>query len=313
MKMKKIIPVILLTILFILTGIYNDKISRFIISNFVYEKHNNNYSFNSYSKRENYNYLVIVKDFEVHNKKDIINTIYTIIDSGADEFSFYCASSYSDCIRDIVNMASNTEELAVINNFVHPYNNYNKLYISTNALGKVTITVDKLYEDEEITYIENKLDDIEKSVVTENMNLINKIKAIHDYIINTTIYDEERAEEIRTKGSSAINEIQSNKANGVLESHYALCSGYTDIMTIYLNRLGIRNYKISNNTHVWNGIYLDNNWLHIDLTWDDPVTSNNKNILLEDFFLIDNNELAKLDRSMHDFDLDIYSEFAANK
>ena len=33
----------------------------------------------------------------------------------------------------------------------------------------------------------------------------------------------------------------------------------------------IINYKISNDEHIWNLVYLDEKWYHLDLTWDDPI------------------------------------------
>ena len=79
-------------------------------------------------------------------------------------------------------------------------------------------------------------------------------------------------------------------------------------MKIYLDRLGIPNYKISNNNHIWNLVYIDGKWLHLDLTWDDPVTSDGSNILLDRFFLITNSELQKLDSNGHKFDEKYYPE-----
>ena len=58
--------------------------------------------------------------------------------------------------------------------------------------------------------------------------------------------------------------------------------------------------------------YLDEKWQHIDLTWDDPTTSNGKPILIHDFFLIDTSELErisnKLKNNQHVFDKNIYIE-----
>lgn len=65
-----------------------------------------------------------------------------------------------------------------------------------------------------------------------------------------------------------------------------------------MDRLGIKNYKIINDEHVWNLLYLDEKWQHIDLTWDDPTTSNGKPILIHDFFLIDTSELERISNKL---------------
>ena len=58
-----------------------------------------------------------------------------------------------------------------------------------------------------------------------------------------------------------------------------------------------------------------NEWLHIDLTWDDPVLSNGKDKTLHDFFLITTKKLEELDpidkdtnTSSHTYNKEIYKE-----
>ena len=110
------------------------------------------------------------------------------------------------------------------------------------------------------------------------------------------------------KGDKEHYTYNSHKANGPLLEGRALCSGYSDAMKLFLDRLGVQNYKISNDNHIWNLVYLNNEWLHIDLTWDDPVTSDKSNVLLDKFFLIDTPTLFKLDTTNHSFNQDYYSE-----
>ena len=60
-------------------------------------------------------------------------------------------------------------------------------------------------------------------------------------------------------------------------------------------------------------VYLDGKWYHLDLTWDDPLTTSGKNMLLHDYFLITDKELTKLDmeatKREHIYNRDIYLEF----
>ena len=110
------------------------------------------------------------------------------------------------------------------------------------------------------------------------MNQEEKIRAIHDYIINNTEYDVERNE-------TGTSNYDSNTAYGALIQGKAICSGYADAMALFLARFNIPNYKIASGTHVWNAVYINNTWLHLDLTWDDPV-SKKGNIL--DIILVNN-------------------------
>ena len=83
-------------------------------------------------------------------------------------------------------------------------------------------------------------------------------------------------------------------------------------MAIFLNHYNINNYKISSNNHIWNLVNTDNSWSHIDATWDDPITTSGKDILIDDFFMIKTDELfqkdSELQKGSHDFNKSIYKE-----
>ena len=59
-------------------------------------------------------------------------------------------------------------------------------------------------------------------------------------------------------------------------------------------------YKISNDTHIWNLVYLNGVWSHLDATWDDPISKFNEN--RDTYFLINYDELVNLDDNTHSFD-----------
>lgn len=291
--------------------VYHDEINTFVVKEFIFSKEVDSYEVNNYAKETNYNYVKITANFKTTSKSDLLNNIYTIVDSGVDEFTFYCDDKYTNCLSDVGEISNDTSELTIINNFVNPFNSFSKLYISTNSMGKINIIVEKLYNNDEITYTKNKVKTIMKQILNDQMTLREKIKAFHDYIINTTIYDEDRSEEIKNKiyGNNIFN---SHKASGVLENHIALCSGYTDVMAVFLNIIGVPNFKVSNTDHIWNAVYLDGNWYHLDLTWDDPVTNTGENVLINDFFLITNSELMEKEKIQHAYDTEVYSEVASD-
>ena len=78
----------------------------------------------------------------------------------------------------------------------------------------------------------------------------------------------------------------------------------------HIDSIRIQNYKISNNNHIWNLVKIGDSWLHLDLTWDDPVTNTGENLLLHKFFLIDTDTLLKLDPNGHNFNKDYYPEIS---
>jgi hypothetical protein len=83
-------------------------------------------------------------------------------------------------------------------------------------------------------------------------------------------------------------------------------------MALFLNYFGIPNFKVTSENHVWNAVYVDGKWYHLDLTWDDPILSNGKNIIDDSYFLITTKQLKKLNDSQHNFDENIYIELAGN-
>mgnify|MGYP004693979423 FL=1 len=79
-------------------------------------------------------------------------------------------------------------------------------------------------------------------------------------------------------------------------------------MALFLDKMGIKNYKVSSDSHIWNLVYVDGAWKHLDLTWDDPVVNTGENMLLHTYFLISYDELLKQNTAQHNFDTNIYQE-----
>lgn len=304
--MKKLLTMVFSLLIVGLVYHYQEPIVAFIMREVVFKYELPEYTNNNYYKNINYNYVSITDNFYLSNENDIKNAIYTILNSGMTSYSLFCEDEYTTCLSDVERIATDYNILGNINNFVHPYNSYDKIYITNHSYGKIDIQIEKLYSDEEINDINNKLEFIKQQIITHNMSSLEKIRAFHDYVINNTNYDIERANELNDYIQKN-NPNNSHKANGVLNNHIALCSGYTDLMAIFLSSIGIPNYKIANHKHVWNAVYINNNWYHLDLTWDDPVTSTGDNMLIHDFFLITTSQLEDLDvEKQHQYDKTVY-------
>lgn len=283
--------------------LFKDEIALIVIKK-IYENDASTYESNNYTRGKSFLIFQKLESFVPQNKKDLINIIYTFVDSGAEKFNFICPEEYVDCIEDMTNISEKNYEILHINNFVHPFNSYRKIFLEVNMLGKITLSAIKNYSDGEINYVNDQIDIIESNIIKENMDTRQKIKAFHDYVINNSKYDVDNIDE----NNNSIDPYNiSHKATGILLNKVALCGGYTDIMAIYLNRLNLENYKIVSDNHIWNLVKLDDKWYHIDVTWDDPVIEN-KDTLLDDFFLISTKELLELDEKEHTFDTDIYIE-----
>lgn len=286
--------------------LYHRPIARFVMENFIYKNDMVIQEKNQYYQELNISYVQETEDFQPKNRQDLLNIIYTILNNGWEEFTFFCDESYESCFNDAKTLTENPEELSNFNNFVHPYNSFNHLYIDINNFGKIHVQVEKTYTAEEIQFIDSEIDRIMGETVNDTMTEVEKIKAIHDYIINHTVYDSEGAENINNENYK--NEKATHTAYGTLKYHIALCGGYSDTMALFLDRLNIPNYKISNAEHVWNLVYVNDAWLHVDLTWDDPVVDTHENVLLDHYFLITGTDLLAKDPIHHVFDQNIYKE-----
>lgn len=290
--------------LFIYT--YKNNITEYILLNYVYKNDFNYDSCNEYKITDEFSYFKLTDNYKPENKKDIFNIIYNAINNGYESFNFYCQNSYETCLDDVKDLTSDYELLSVINNFVHPYNSYNKLNVTTNSLGKINIKVQKLYNESTINILNKKIDTVYNELITDNMTDYDKIKIIHDYIIDNSVYDEQRANNLYNDYQG---EFSSNIATGPLLQGHGICSGYTDAMKLFLDKMNIPNYKISSENHIWNLVYIDNKWLHLDLTWDDPVINNGEISTIDHtYFLIDTNKLLNIEKTEHNFDENIFIE-----
>jgi transglutaminase/protease-like cytokinesis protein 3 len=143
-------------------------------------------------------------------------------------------------------------------------------------MGKASITITAKYRT---TAKQEKLLDDEIRKVLNSLNLKNKtdyqkVKAIHDYIIKNVSYDQS---------------LKKYSAYNALINKSAVCEGYAAAAYRMFLDSGIDSRIISGTTaggaHIWNIVKVNGKWYNIDLTWDDPITSNGKPSLRYDYFL----------------------------
>lgn len=261
---------------------------------------------NDWEKAYGFKYFEESDEFEPEEYEDLVSIFYTTLNKGWDEFTFYCDYEYKDCLEDVSSLSYDEKFLSEMNNFVHPYNSYTTIRTSYNENGEVTIKVDKLYSDKDIMQIDKDIQLLMDNNLNNNMDLREKIKKMHDVIIENTKYDSVMADTNQSK-------YDSTRINGLLYDHYAICSAYTDTMAVILTKLGVKNFKIASDDHVWNALYIDGKWYHLDLTWDDPITTSGRDVLTHKFFIIDDDELSKLNmedsKGDHTYNRRIYLEF----
>ena len=271
--MKKYIVLLFLIILFGFTFAFRKPLYNLYRTYFINENKNVTLTAsNDYTRDYDFNYVQLTDNFSPNNYQDLLNIYYTVLNSGETEFSFYCPDNYASCLNDIDSLANNQSVLSTINNFVHPFNSFRHLETSYDDYGKVTLKIEHIYTNNDIKLIEAKVKEIEKEIWQDTMSNEDKIKEAHNYIINNSKYDSDRSD-------NNIVKYKSDTAYGTLLEGYSLCGGYTDAMELFLEDMNIKSYKISSENHVWNAVYLNDTWYHLDLTWDDPITTDGSDIL----------------------------------
>lgn len=272
---------------------------RFLLTSRSVERTYGKTAENTYFIEDNFNYVNDYEKAEVHSRKEIIDSIYYLINSGVTYSKRYCAKDYDTCYKDMEEISGDTNMLSILNNYVHPFNSFDSIIFNFDD-NVIEIEIKHTYSDSEVQELNSVVEEVIASNINNTMSTREKIKTIHDYIINHTEYDT-----LKTKNIEDTT-YKSNTAYGVLVQGYGICSGYSDVMKLFLDKFNIINYKISNDQHIWNLVYLDGNWYHLDLTWDDPVSD--KNITRDNYFLINTKTLELLDDDVHYFNSSVFSE-----
>lgn len=300
--MKKLSFLFLIIVLGI-TYLNRNKIILYVVQNILY-RGTDILEINEYHKNYDFGLVKNIEDLTPASKDDFNNLFYTILNSGMDEVTIYCDNDYTTCIDDFTTYTKESDEIETINNYVSPFNSFKNISVSMDNFNRIKIEIDKAYTIEETKIIDYTIGKFIETNIDNSISDKEKIKLFHDYIINHTKYDNnyELSSNKNSYSGSPYN------AYGVLFENKGICGGYSDVMAIYLDKIGIKNYKISSDEHIWNYVYLDNAWYHLDLTWDDPVTNTGDDVLIYDFFLINNEQLEKKHTSQHNYNKNLYLE-----
>lgn len=249
------------------------------------------------NRKYNFKVLKETNNFEPKNIDDIKSIYYTVLNEGWDEFTFYCRSEYEGCANDVRTVADDSEYVSLINNYVSPFNSYKKYNTLVTGDKEIYLSIDKTYTKEQTEYLTNYFNNLIDSLKIDRKNITKEnIKSIHHYLINNITYDDDYTK---------TQDENSTTAYGAITTKKSICGGYTDAFAIAMDILNIPNFKVSSKEHIWNVIYYNNTWYHIDVTWDDDEINKNNNT---NFFMINTDTLLKKDKKDHDFNIAFYKE-----
>ena len=148
--------------------------------------------------------------------------------------------------------------------------NYSGTLLSINMMySRTKSEADKISKDFDAAVAE-VLAEAEKCTT-----VYDRIKVIHDWIINNTEY-------------MSYGAAYKSEADGAIVYGKALCEGYSKAFMYLAQAAGIPTICVNGRSggtgHMWNMVNIDGQWYHIDVTWDDPVST--KPMLTYDYFLV---------------------------
>lgn len=198
--------------------------------------------------------------------------------------------------------------------------------------------------DEDIKAFNDKADSVINTVIKDGMSDVEKALVLHDWVINNSKYGykvnkslsypermvdgEEDSIIISPYKTNTMLEIEnednefkidlqkSHTAYGVFMQGVGVCQSYARAYKVLLDRVGIESKIVSSDemSHEWSVIKLDDEWYHVDSTWDDPVIFIDEESIEQDvsvvgheYFLLSDKKIGEVREKEyhHDWKVDV--------
>lgn len=258
---------------------------------FYYNGYHDTYKGNRHLLTINYNNEDINQsDIHIANSTDDIESIIENSIFNCDSYVYFITGVDFDSQKIFNNLIDNSPLKCM------GVSTWKLSYSKNTITQNICYTLELEYSLDKNTLMQYKKDTELKAqqIICENicksMPDYQKVKIIHDYVVENTVYEE----------YGAVAHI----AYGALINGRGVCESYANAVKILLDMVGIENIMISGqatnsngtDSHAWNLVKLGNNYYHLDATWDDPVSIFGGDRLEYDYFLVDD-ETIKADHS----------------
>lgn len=202
-----------------------------------------------------------VLDSKVPSKNTVEMKIYNALDKVQNKLVLKTQEFKGKDLTKIIENIAENYKFFYYKGFSYTIDN-NIATIEFNYISEGNPLVKKKELDKAIQTI------IQKNIKS-SMSDYEKVKALHDYIVLNTAYDDENYVK------DTIPEDSYN-AYGALVNHRAVCQGYSEALNILCKEAGIDSYVIDGKMndgecHAWNIVRIEGNTYHLDVTHDDPV------------------------------------------
>ena len=129
------------------------------------------------------------------------------------------------------------------------------------------------------------------SLVSDNMSDLEKALVLHDFVCSNCEYDH----------TASLSHIRD--AYGALVLKHAVCAGYAISYAHLLRQVGVHVDYIDSQSmnHAWNAVFIDGEWYHVDVTWDDGYDIPEQ--FLHEYFLKSDTAIKNLEHPVWDYPL----------
>ena len=151
---------------------------------------------------------------------------------------------------------------------------FSVLVLLTVMLLLVTMTTAYAYKPTKAEI--DKVNQLVAELVTEKTSAYTRAKVMHDWLIYNADYDLTYKE---------------HDPEGVLLHGSGVCQSYAMAYEMLLEAAGVQNRLVIGDTinHAWNIVKLDDEWFHVDTTWDDPTGGGSER---DDYFLLSDKDIV---------------------
>ena len=216
---------------------------------------------------------------ELYNNKDKLKTGTFVAEYGNKFDNLLKQENGEDVLNKALDSAMNS---LVLDNPELFYIDITKMYLLTNITTRILSTTyevsisgngDSYLEEgfnseEEVDVAISNIENIKNEIISNTSgNTVDKIRYVHNYLIDTVEYD--------VNAGTGIRDIY-----GTLINQKAVCEGYAKAFKYIMDELEIpcilvcgtatNSVGVTEN-HAWNYVQIDGVWYAVDATWDDPI------------------------------------------
>lgn len=200
-------------------------------------------------------------------------SLYDVIKEGICEYKTEInISQFGFDTNEGVNIVSDTINDVIVDPDMYFFQ-HEKISMTATKVGnndptltKVKIVYKNTIDDAKrmISEYNAEVDKIISNTITNGMTDMEKALKLHDYLVLNCKYDLGHKINPDSDGITSYDIICGNAG---------VCQGYAQAYNDLLRRVGVESIMVSSDAmnHAWNMVKIDNNWYHVDVTWDDPV------------------------------------------